>query len=89
MICIAVGLVSFCVCVMWRDFTVSAVSEDVVEEINEVKGHYNLERQERQRAEGEVKEVRITKNEPKTREQLTLQLPPAFVPIICHNPSEL
>ena len=33
------------------------MSEDVVEEINEVKGHYNTERQEREKAEGEIKEV--------------------------------
>ena len=35
----------------------STVSEDVVEEINEVKGYYNIERQEREKAEGEIKEV--------------------------------
>ncbi len=65
----------------------SAVSEDVVEEINEVKGYYNVERQEREKAEGEIKEVRSVDMKTKHSHSITVLL--AFVQAISHDTSEL
>ena len=60
-----------------------------MEEINEVKGHYNTERKEREKAEGEIKEVTGLPCFIRREENHYLHSFLAFVPALCCDTSKL